>query len=228
MKAIMKAMKKPKPAASQFEALVDEATTIYRELVAASSTFGDARDEKLSARGFLNEALKNARTTLKKIEALDAVVAKLPDDGNEHLFRFLGTATRQAAATRMDRGVNLRPPTGNLHRLIGGGAPDYVAVIVESNMIGSNPFELIALAALRATRDNPDAFGRIDDWDRHLAEQEEKQARLRALYEQIAEAWKGAQIEWDNVSPRVRYGDITMPVAPPETLGERICVQLCH
>lgn len=220
------AIKKIMKGASQFDEAVDEALAIYRELSDASNQFGDARDEKLSARGYLAEALRNARTDQKKIEALDKVVARLPEDGNEHLFRFLSTATQQAAATRMDKGVNLRPPVGNLHRLIGGDAADYVGVIVESNALGSNPFELVALAALRATRDHPDNFGNIDDWDKHHAALEEKRRRLDDLYAAIAETWKDAPIEWDGVSPRVRYGDITMPVAPPDTLGERLCIQL--
>lgn len=111
-------------------------------------------DEKLSAADFLNEALHNARTTLAKIEALDKVVAKLPKAGNEQLFRFLGTATTTAA----DKDGNLRPPVGNLHRMVGGSAA-YAWVIAQSNALGSNPFEIIALAALRATRDHPENFG---------------------------------------------------------------------
>lgn len=211
---------------SKFDKAIDEAREIYRELSDVSNQFHDARDEKLSARGYLAEALKNARTDLKKVEALDKVVAKLPEDGNAQLFRFLSTATQQAAATRYDKSVNLRPPVGNLHRLIGGDAAAFVGVIVQSNALGSNPFELVALAAYRATRDHPENFGRIDDWDKHHAALEEKQRRLNELYAQISEAWKDSPIEWDGVNPQVRYGDVVVPVAPPDTLGERMCVQL--
>lgn len=221
----MKLNLKAKPV-SPFDEAIDEALAIYRELVAASSTYGDARDEKLSARGYLNEALRNARTTLPKIEALDKVVAKLPEDGNSNLLRFVAQVTKQAAATRVDQGCNLRPVTGNLHYFVNSDNNAMVGVIVESNSIGSNPFELVALAAYRATRDFPENFGRIDDWDKHHAALEEKRRRLNELYAAIALAWKDAPIEWDGVSPRVRYGDITMPVAPPDTLGERLCIQL--
>jgi len=46
-------------------------------------------------------------------------------------------------------------------------------VIVESNALGSNPFELVALAALRTTREAPENFGHIDDWAAHHAALEE-------------------------------------------------------
>lgn len=227
MKATLKKLTQP-----PFERLVDEALEIYRSIHAAGTHYGDARDEKLSARGFLNEALKNARTTRQKIEELDKVVAKLPEDGNQELFRFLSTTQRQAEATRMDQGVSLRPVVGNLHRMVGGDPAAYVGVIVQSNALGSNPFEIVALAALRATRDHPDNFGSIDDWDKHHAAQEERQARLNELYAQIAEAWKEAPIEFDQIGAdgraliSIKCRDITMPVAPPATLGERLCMAL--
>ncbi len=230
MKAILKKLTQPDQ--SKFDALVDAALALYRELSDASNQFHDARDDKLSARGYLTEALRNARTDQKKIEALDKLVARLPEDGNEHLFRFLSTATQQAAATRMDKGVNLRPPVGNLHRLVGGDSADYVGVIVESNMLGSNPFELVALAALRATRDNPENFGVIDDWDKFHAEQADKRRRLDELYAQIAEAWKDAPIEFEDVRADgyakivLAVAGVTIPLGDPNTLGERLCVQL--
>jgi len=215
-----------------FEGLVDEALPLYRDVSGASYQFHDARDEKLSAKGFLTEALKNARTTRAKIEELDKVVARLPEDGNDELFRFLGTTYQQAVATRMDQGVNLRPPAGNLHRLIGGDPAAFVGVIVQSNALGSNPFEIVALAALRATRDHPEAFGVIDDMDAHEAALKEKAARLESLYKQIAENWRDAPIEFDQIGGDgralilVKFRGVTVPAAPPAALGERLCAAL--
>ncbi|MFZ3176309.1 MAG: hypothetical protein WA146_15555 [Thiobacillus sp.] len=215
------ATKKP-----QFEQAVDDALEIHRSLVAVCSTYGDARDEKLSAKGYMAEALHNARCDLKKIELLDKTVSRLPEDGNADLLRFVAQVTKQAAATRVDQGCNLRPVTGNLHYFVNSDNNAMVGVIVQSNALGSNPFELVALAAYRATRDNPENFGRIDDWDAHEAAQEQKHARLNELYAQIAETWKEAPIEWDGVNPQVRYGDVVVPVAPPDTLGARLCEAL--
>ena len=78
----------------KFDALVNEALALYRELTDASNRFHDSRDEKMSAKGYLAEALANARCNLATIEKLDKT---LPEDGNADLLRFLSTATRQAA-----------------------------------------------------------------------------------------------------------------------------------
>jgi hypothetical protein len=103
---------------------------------------------------------------------------------------------------------------------------------VESNALGSNPFELVALAALRATREHPENFGPIDDWDRHHASIAEKRARLNALYSAIAEHWRDAEIEFPDVRAdgyallTLKFRDVAVAVAPPDTLGERLCALL--
>lgn len=220
-------MKKP-----QFEQAVDEALEIHRSLVAVCSTYGDARDEKLSAKGYMAEALKNARTDLKKIEALDKVVAKLPEDGNADLLRFVAQVTKQAAATKASEGCNLRPVNGNLHYFVNSDGAAYVAVMVQASMIGTNPLQLVALAAYRATRDHPENFGRIDDWDKHHAALEEKHARLSELSAQIAETWHAAPFRVEDIDPSGRgrivltVKGVEVPLGDPATLGERMCVQL--
>ncbi|MFH2080744.1 MAG: hypothetical protein ABIK08_04565 [Pseudomonadota bacterium] len=232
MKAALK--KLTQPAASPFERLVTEALAIYRELADASNQFHDARDEKLSAEGYLAEALKNARTTLKKIEALDKTVSQLPPDdaSNNDMLRFIGNVYASAVATRYDKGVALRPVVGNLHRMVDGDSAAYVNVIVASNMLGANPFECVALAALRATRDHPESFGRIDDWDKHHAALAEKRARLDALYQQVAENWRDADKEISDVSAdgrvllTIKVGSAEVPLGDPATLGERLCAAL--
>ncbi len=227
MKAAIKKIMQP-----PFEHLVDEALATYRELVAVCSTYGDARDEKLSAKGYMAEALKNARTDLKKIELLDKTVSRLPEDGNADLLRFVAQVTKQAAATKASEGCNLRPVNGNLHYFVNSDNAAFVGVIVQSNALGSNPFELVALAALRATRDHPDTFGRIDDWDKHHAALEEKHARLNELYAQIAETWHAAPFRVEDIDPSGRgrivltVKGVEVPLGDPATLGERMCVQL--
>jgi len=214
-----------------FAELVDEALPLYHELN-APGPFGDDRDEKLSAEAYLREALSNARTDQKKIEALDKVVAKLPEDGNKHLLQFVANVQRQAEATRPQDGVDLRPVTGNLHYFVGLDTAAFVGVIVEANAIGSNPLELVALAALRATRDSPESFGGIEDWDKHHAAIEQKRGRLAALYQRIAENWRDAPIEFDQIGGDgralilVKFRGVTVPAAPPAALGERLCAAL--
>jgi hypothetical protein len=224
MKATLKKMMPDK-----FAALVDEASKLWREIY-VSNQFGDARDEKLSAKGYLAEALHNARTTLKKIEELDKVVSNLPPDDTTYndMHRFIGTVYAQAIATRYDKGCALRPVVGNLHRMVGGDPQAYVNVIVGSNSLSSNPFECVALAALRATRDHPEAFGTIDDWDKHHAAQAAKTARLEELYAQIATEWRTADLVFDDnaATITVAYEGVTLPVAPPNTLGFRLCEAL--
>jgi hypothetical protein len=224
MKATLKKMMPDK-----FAALVDEALKLYRAIY-ISNSYGDARDEKLSASGYLKEALHNARTTLKKIEELDKVVEQLPPDDATYndMHRFIGTVYAGAIATRYDKGCALRPVVGNLHRMVGGDPQAYVNVIVASNALGSNPFELVALAAYRATRDHPENFGNIDDWDKHHAALATKQARLDELYTRIADEWRAADLEFgsDGTTITLKYEGVTLPVAPPNTLGARLCEAL--
>jgi len=211
---------------SSFDELVDETLALYRELYVSPNSFGDARDEKLSAKGYLAEALHNARTTLKKIEQLDKVIDQLDyDASHDDMMRFVGNVYAGAVATRMDKGVALRPITGNLHRMVDGDPVAFVSVIVASNALGSNPFECVALAALRATRDHPEAFGNIDDWDKHHKAIAEKQARLNELYAQIATEWRTADLTFDDNTAIItlKYEEVVVPVAPPNTLGARLC-----
>lgn len=223
-------MKKLQPK-SQFDALVYEALPLYRELNDGGARFGDDRDQKLSAEAYLKEALTNAPKggmTLAEVQKLDKLVASLPEKENEQLLAFVGNATRQAAATRMDQGVNLRPPTLNLHVILNRPSQDFVMLLVQASMAGTNPLQLVALAALRATRGRPDAFGRIDDYD----ERERTAARLNSLLAQIRESWQQGTLEYgpmgddSRVLVSVRVGDAVVPVAPLDSLGERLCAAL--
>jgi hypothetical protein len=231
--AATKILKKlSQPEKTQFERLVDEALAIHKGIASASNQFGDARDEKMSARGYLAEALKNARTTRAKIEELDALMARVPEDGNQDLFRFLSTATRQASAIRMDQGVNLRPPTSNLHRLVAGDNAAFVGVLVQGGMIGANPLQLIALAALRATRDSPENFGSIDDWAAHHAAMEKNRSRFDELAAQIAKDWRTGEFEVSDPGAdgraliTIKVGGAAVPLGDPATLAQRICEAL--
>lgn len=226
MKAAIKKLMKGEP---QFEQLVDEALAIHRELVAACTTYGDARDDKLSAKGYVAEALKNAHCDLATIERLDKVVSNLPEDSNQQLLRFVAEVTKKAAATRVDQGCNLRPVKGNLHSFFNYDNAAMVEAIVQSNMLGSNPFELVALAAYRATRDFPDNFGSIENWDAHEVEQADRQRRFEDVCRRIAEGWHAATYRIEDITADGRgrivltVKGIEIPLGDPATLGQRLC-----
>lgn len=226
MKSAIKKIMKGGP---QFEQVLDEAVELHRSLAAATNTFGDSRDEKLSARGYLKEALANARTDLLAIKKLDQVVLSLPEQAYPNLTRFVTCVTKQAAATKASEGCNLRPVTGNLHFFVGCDQAAFSGVLIEAMGIGSNVLQLVALAAYRATRDFPDNFGSIEDWDAAEAEQKAIYARLGELYAEIATAWHEAtyRIEDIDASGRGRIlltvKGVDVPLGDPETLGERLC-----
>jgi hypothetical protein len=229
---VKNAIKKLVAQPTQFERLVDGALAIYTELYRSTTQFEGDLAEKMSAKGFVAEALENARCDLATIEKLDKTVSKLRESDNKDLVRFVAQATKQAAATRMSEGVSLRPPTTNLHHFVGSDNGAFVAVLVQGSMLGTNPLQLIALAALRATREAPDAFGPIDSWDEHHAQREEKQARLAALYQRIAEEWRQADIDFEGIRGdgyakiMLTCKGVTIPLGDPATLGERLCAAL--
>lgn len=228
----MKAIFKKPP--SSFAAALDEALALFRELHEAGSAYGDARDEKLSAQAFLAEALEFAGMTEREAEALDKKVWQAA--ASKHLQHFVTQVGKQAVATQADQGATLRPPTGNLHTFMGHGREErtqgFINLLVEASMLGTNPPQLVAVAALRATREAPDAFGKIEDWDKHHAALAAKGERLDALYRQMAENWNQADIQLHDIDKdgrarvSIRANDATVPVVPLESLGERLCAQL--
>lgn len=131
--------------------MLAEASALYHELSAANNQFGDARDEKLSAEGYLREALYNARTTLKAIAELDKLVEQLPPDDVSYndMRRFIGNVYAAAVATRMDQGVALRPVVGNLHRMVDGDPAAYVTCRGLGSSVDRCPNQRAGLSPVR-------------------------------------------------------------------------------
>jgi hypothetical protein len=229
MNTATKILKKmTQPDKSAFGALVDEALALYREINDVANQFGDARDEKLSAKGYLREALANANLTIKEVEEIDRALYRLPAKSHSHLFKFIGNVYAGAVATRFDKAVNLRPVVGNLHWFVQGDSNAFTSVIVEGMSVGAKPVGLVAAAVLRATKEAPETFGNIDDWDEHEAATAAKQARLEALYARIAQEWRTADLEFggDGSTIALKYEEVVVSVAPPASLGARLCEAL--
>ena len=155
----------------------------------ATVRFSDARDEKLSAKAYLQEALRNGRTTVDKVRKVEKL---LSHEGAVHpwIDRFVGNAFEQMVATRVDRGAMLRPAMANLHMVLGASIDQFVYLLTETLMYGTTPLELMALAALRAIEAQPDAFGVIDDFDAHMAAGEENYRAFRAACTRILDTAK--------------------------------------
>jgi hypothetical protein len=130
---------------------------------------------------------------------------------SRNVLEFTAAAEREGARVR---GGSFRPPTLNLHRLMGD--PDqFIYCLVEASLLGANPLKLVAVAALRATRAHPESFGAIDSWDTHHAQHEEKQARLEYLYRRIADNWAQAPYRVEDVRPD-GYAKIVLTVGDRE------------
>lgn len=182
VKKIEAALSKPTP----FQEAVAEGVRISKAMQAATQ-FGDSRDQKLSAKAYLEEALYNGRTSVAKLRKLEKVLSQ---EGavTPWISRFLGNAFELMVATRVDRGAMLRPACANLHMVLGTSQDQVVYLLTEGMVYGTNPLELMALAALRATEAQPDAFGSIDDYDKHMSEGEENYRAFRAACARVQES----------------------------------------
>lgn len=208
-----------------FQQLVEEARQLQAALGSYTPTRpGDLLGEKLNAEAYLREGLKRAGISLKQAEQLDTRIAALPEDENEHIFAFLAQVRKQMLTVMAQEGCLLRPPTGNLHRFMSGHQGSEFALLVGETMAANtNPWELVALAALRATRECPECFGPLKDWD----EAEKQRARLGEIHRLIGQRWREAELEHEiddagHALVSVKAGNITVPLVPVESLGERL------
>lgn len=181
-----------------FRAAVLEAVRLQQEANRVLRK-GDARDEKLSARAYLNEALRNARTDTTKLRKLQQRLKGT--DGHDMLDALIANAYARMVATRVDKGCDLRPPCQNLHLVVGIHKADMSTLLMEAMMAGTSPLECVALAALLATTDAPDAFGHIDDFDAHESRQKDQMLAFEAACRAIRDLATMNDFEMTPVDP---------------------------
>lgn len=189
-------------AKSEFELKVEEAREIYAQLT-EQVKLGDARDEKLSARGYLEEALRIGNTTVAKLRDLHKRLQPL--DQHPWIASFVSEVQRRAEAVRLEDGCTLRPPTANFHTLLGrGGAPatQLVNVTAEAMQYGTTVSELVALGSWLAVENAPESFGAVDDWGAHAVRLEQLQRRLEALSAEIRECATQRDLAFEWVDER--------------------------
>jgi hypothetical protein len=160
---------------TQFVQAVEEAVAIEREWakIATPRYPGTNRDAKLEREAYLDEALRNARTTVAKLRKTHALLAQTTE--HPAVDAFVAAVYKAV----LDATVS-RPPMGGLQNLLPHG-PDLTAVLIEGLQHGANAQELIALAVWRVTEEHPDTFGWVTDWDAHDAHLAELRARHAAL-----------------------------------------------
>jgi hypothetical protein len=130
--------------------------TAVAEALAASDKLNALPAGKLAAEPYLREAAAKARTTTDKLAKLEAHLTTVAPEEREAVDNFL------AGAQDKIRNVCADPPSGNLHTLLPPCATPLAemgTVVALAMQLGTNPFELVALAVLRETRAHPEAFG---------------------------------------------------------------------
>lgn len=194
----------------------------------AGPKFGDARDEKLSAKAYLAQGLANARTTPEKLRELAAQIEQVHPEQRQHLDALRGAAHKAAVSVRVDDGCALDPPSQNLHHLARMNAEKFTLCLVEIMQVGARPLDIVALAVLDATTAHPEAFGRIDDREAEA----EKDREVATALEAIGRAWEKADAEFELLDEKTGAGRLvfrkwpTVPIYPLDTAGSRLVAAL--
>lgn len=209
----MKIAARKKVETTPFEALVKEALQIereYREL----STVGAS---KLTGIAFQREADAIAHITPEQRAKLRAQIDSATD--MPHLNQVL----RKMAA--FIRTPNCTRPTAEMRRLrfLSTDAADS-----QMGILGTNIFQMFALAVERCAERWPDSFGQAESTEGHRQRLEELKAERERLFAEIETAYKPEDLTFDDVdatgrarvSFRVSNGRV--PVYPRENAGERL------
>lgn len=175
----------PKVERTNFEALLDEAVAVARELAAAEMP----KARTLNADAFIAEAKAMTGMPDKLVDEQLKVLAATINDGRlpsingalNNIKRFISGGT----------GFTVTRPNLRIGGFLGERAEaDLLA-------IGVAPTLMVAEAARRLAEDNPDAFGTCQDADAHDAHIADLRGRLGDLYRSIESGWSGADVVMD-------------------------------
>jgi len=181
-------------------------TTDFQKLLREAVKVCDAYDKaeaqrKLSAKAFMRYALKKANTTPAKLDALEkaieAPVMERCRQFRRNALRFLKEPFCTCFPTEPRK----------LTWLVHGSVDELYAELAR---VGSDIFELFALAVRDATRQFPEAFGSIEDIDQH-------EKRLKALAAERAELF--AQIETSYTPADLQIGALDKRGNAPVTFA---------
>jgi hypothetical protein len=127
---------------------------------------------KLTAEGFLEEAMKAADAGPNRLGMLAEIIQKPEFEAIPRLVRII-------IKNILDGRVSTIPPAERLSQIVRtwGGTE----VSAQLTAIGSSEAEAFALAVREASERHPEVFGDVPDWAAHVA-------RLDAVQEQYSEA----------------------------------------
>lgn len=144
-----------------------------QRLRAEISKFDSTRSNRMTARGFLREALTQAGLTLEEAKDLRRRVEALETQRHPGIARFLVRARAWIA-----EGTTTRPPR-EARRLTWIAGPE---LELELPLVQTSVFGLFAVATLAVVETMPAvAWGVVEDWDQHTARLEKLKEQLRAL-----------------------------------------------
>lgn len=173
------------------------------------------RPHKLSASAFLRDAVSIAGTTDARLDLVEKALSRPEFRWSQQFYRTSMKFIREATCPR---------PPNDVRRISWLGK--IAEVTAELSSIQSSPFELFALASRTITREHPEFFGGVDDWDafqKHLAD---TKTELEKFYKEIEAAYSPSDLIIDNadkegrarVSFRISHGAVHLGDGFPERL----------
>lgn len=209
----MKVVPRRKIETSPFDALVQEALRIEREYRVMATVAA----AKLTAAGMQRAADQTARITPAERAKLRAQINSATD--MPHLNQVL----RKMAA--FIRTPNCTSPTSEMRRLrfLSTDAADS-----QMGILGTNIFQMFALAVERCAEKYPDSFGLAQSSEGHKQHLEELAAERDRLFAEIGTAYKPEDLTFDDVDAtgraRVTFkcSNGRVPIYPKENAGERL------
>lgn len=191
-----------------------------REAVALSAELEELRKPaKLSPAAFVCQSMEVASTDDARLDALEKALRR-------PIFRWSQSFLRESR--RWLRESSCTCPPRELRRLSWLGR--FEEVVSELATVGSNPFELFALAARQEAAQNPRVFGTCECMDAHRKQLEETKAKYTALCEKIEKSYTSEDLIVDNPN-HAGYARVSLKITKGQVhlgpgLGERLIAWL--
>lgn len=180
---------------SKLEKTVQEAVAVQREIDSLPN------NPKLSAQAFLAQAMAQAGTTKRKLDALEG---RLSDPAYSLAAAFIKRLERDVCLSE-----NYGSPPTNGSKLVRAYGRE--STMAELNGIGAAPLDCLALASRWAVARRPERFGTLEDLNEHFENVEDLYRKRDSLLHKMQSVMVGSDllIDQENIAPSERAKGLT-------------------
>ena len=192
---------------------------LKQTVLVANDLYAAETNNKLSGEAYLEQAMKNANTDQKQLDALEAALAK-PENITQEIERFI----REARLNFIEMKSTPHPPEpeqfGKIARVYGSQELSGEIALLRFG-IGT----VFALAVRRSVKQRPEHFGNVQSWPEHLQHVERLKVRKASLLKDMEASLSAADIVCDDRGAWLAGKVIPLKRGWPEALLRYACAR---